>query len=560
MKGFTEGQIVPNVISFFDFHIYWNFRRALVMEALGQGQEAAKSAIEAIFLLDDVRFAFPFDTSTAVLQGYRLGLFNDYYKSAIRIMMNQYGKNDNKDDKLNDSNILKATFLCAENIKAQNLIGSVIKRVRDFSPPKISKELAVDEKNLLNQYWNIEHPQGSSSWSSQDISYLINRKNMYQNYIYNFRNFVDALYSKDPNYAMVYYSRPLRLDEIPLNNDELLVEYVMTNDSIYCIISEKKGEKTYGHINIISNKRKEFEREVDKLLALASKFWNSNDEYSSLANKLCHKLLGDVVNNASHKKLIIVPDGIIGLIPFDALVIKKGTGFKDNIYLSDKFLTTYCQSGSFLALLRKSSSNIRPVKTLLALGNPNIKGRMPLKGSESEVREIADIFGDKSAPPDLILGNSATKNEINKVGLNDYKYLHFATHCEGFNNSPCLLLSNIDGENSNRLEIDDVINWKLNADLVVLSACSTGMGQKIDGEGLVNFAWAFHYAGAKRVMITLWPIEDNIAKEFIRAFYTNIKDGASLIEALQKSQKMIRKKGGKYANPFYWAPFILHGK
>ena len=416
MKGFMEGQLRPNAISFFDFQIYWNFRRALVMEALGHDQEAAKSAIEAIFLVDNVRFSFPFDTSTAVLQGYRLGLFNDYYKSAIRIMMNQYGKNSNKDEILNDNNILVATFLCAETIKAQRLIGSVIERVREYSPPQISKELAFDEKNILNQYWNVENPQGSHSWSSQDTSYFNNRIAIYKNYFNNLRNFIDALYSKAPNYAMIYYSRPLRPNEIPLNADELLIEFVMGNDCIYSIISEKRGEKAYGHINIISTKPKEIERDVNKLLALVRTPWNSNDEYSLLANTLCHKLLGDVVNNATHKKLIIVPDGIIGLIPFEALVIKKGTGFKDNTYLSDKFLITYCQSGSFLALLRKSSANISPSKTLLALGNPNIKGRKPLQGSESSVKEIADILEDKAAPPVVLLGNSATKNEINKIG------------------------------------------------------------------------------------------------------------------------------------------------
>jgi len=123
------------------------------------------------------------------------------------------------------------------------------------------------------------------------------------------------------------------------------------------------------------------------------------------------------------------------------------------------------------------------------------------------------------------------------------------------------LLSNDGSENnSNRLGIDDVINWKLNAELVVLSACLTGMGQKIEGEGLVNFAWAFHYAGAKRVIITLWIIDDNVAKEFMRKFYTDIKNGVSPVEALHNSQQMIRKKGERYANPFYWAPFIVHGK
>lgn len=559
MKDMMEGQLKSKGISFFDFQIYWHFRRALAMEALGQGQEAAKSAIEAIFLLDNVRFAFPLDTSTAVLQGYRSGLFIDYYKAAIRIMADQFGKNSNDDNLLNDVNILVASFLCAEIIKAQNLIGSVIERAREYSPPQISKELALKEQKLLNQYWNIEHSQGSFSWSSQDNSYITNRINIYQNYINNLRAFIDELYSKDPNYAMIYYPRPLMLNEIPLHNDEILIEYLISKDCIYRLKLEKIGQKANGYITKIAYKPEELKRDIDKLIKLSEFPRGTDDEYIFIANKLYNNLLSDLVDNLSgRKKIIIVPDGILGLIPFEALIVKKGTGFRDAVFLSDNYLITYCQSASFLALIRKYSPHSHPSKTLFALGNPSIEGKRPIKGSDVEVRKIADIFGVKQTPPDIILGSFATKSEINKTPLKDYRYLHFATHCEIKKGSPCLFLSNENKEiNSAYLEIGDIMDWELNADMVVLSACLTGRGKNIDGEGLVNFAWAFHYAGAKSVIITMWEIDGDITKEFMVMFYNDINNRISPIQALKNSRHKIRKK---YANPHYWAPFILHGE
>jgi CHAT domain-containing protein len=98
----------------------------------------------------------------------------------------------------------------------------------------------------------------------------------------------------------------------------------------------------------------------------------------------------------------------------------------------------------------------------------------------------------------------------------------------------------------------------LNADLVALSACQTGLGQELRGEGLVGLTWAFQYAGAKSLVVSLWEVADPSTAELMTAFYKELRGGKSKDEALRKAMEAVRSKP-KWAHPYYWSPFILVG-
>ena len=102
-----------------------------------------------------------------------------------------------------------------------------------------------------------------------------------------------------------------------------------------------------------------------------------------------------------------------------------------------------------------------------------------------------------------------------------------------------------------------MLGLKLNAEMVVLSACDTGRGKVMEGEGVANFARAFRHAGARSVVVSLWEVASDPAVEYMTLFYGHLKEGKSRAEALRLARQAIK---AKYPEPFFWAVFILHGE
>jgi CHAT domain-containing protein len=148
--------------------------------------------------------------------------------------------------------------------------------------------------------------------------------------------------------------------------------------------------------------------------------------------------------------------------------------------------------------------------------------------------------------------------------LKDYRYIHFATHADfpgkvqGIK-EPFLLLGQVEnkGNDNGILTLTEVLELNLDADLVVLSACMTGQGKMLEGEGVVNFARAFQHAGARSVIVSLWEVASQETVEYMKSFYSHLKSGKGKADALRLARREIK---AKYPNPFYWAAFILQGE
>jgi CHAT domain-containing protein len=188
----------------------------------------------------------------------------------------------------------------------------------------------------------------------------------------------------------------------------------------------------------------------------------------------------------------------------------------------------------------------------------------PLPETEREVVEISRIMGVEAAPPDVLLSVMANETELKKVKLDHYRYIHFATHADlpgavqGIY-EPFILLGQVENREGDDgfLTLSEVLDLKLNADMVVLSACLTGRGKVMGGEGVINFARAFQHAGAQSVVVSLWEVSSNEAVEYMKIFYGHLKAGKGRAEALGLARKEMK---AKYPNPFFWAVFILHGE
>jgi CHAT domain-containing protein len=160
----------------------------------------------------------------------------------------------------------------------------------------------------------------------------------------------------------------------------------------------------------------------------------------------------------------------------------------------------------------------------------------------------------------------ANRALVNSGELSQYRYVHFATHGLLDSKHPeltSIVLSLVD-QNGNPqdgfLRAHDVYNLNLPADLVVLSACETGLGKEVRGEGLIGLTRGFMYAGAQRVMVSLWSLKDESTSQLMSSFYRGmLKEGKRAPEALRAAQLEMLKQS-RWQAPHYWAPFVLQGE
>jgi CHAT domain-containing protein len=204
----------------------------------------------------------------------------------------------------------------------------------------------------------------------------------------------------------------------------------------------------------------------------------------------------------------------------------------------------------------------------------------PLPGTLDEVTEIFKLFDLSGKKAVIYTHKRADEVFLKSDALKKYRILHFATH--GFVNTENPELSGILTAQDTSRHFDDftdkygyiaqqndgiwyqseIYNTKLNADLVVLSACETGLGKQVKGEGVIGLTRALLYAGAKNIIVSLWQVSDESTKELMVDFYKNLLEkpsSTSYAEHLRKAKLKLIKEG-KYAHPFFWSPFILIGK
>jgi CHAT domain-containing protein len=194
------------------------------------------------------------------------------------------------------------------------------------------------------------------------------------------------------------------------------------------------------------------------------------------------------------------------------------------------------------------------------------KGDIPqLPSSDIEGSEIIKLVAPESGL--LATGFDASRSLIESQRLGEYRIIHFATH--GLLNSDQPELSGLilslyapNGEKVDGfLRMHEIYNLRLSADLVVLSACQTGIGKEVKGEGLVALTRGFMYAGTRRVIASLWKVDDAATAALMQNFYRCLlQEGRSPADALRQAQLKIMRQNRRWNSPYYWAAFILQGE
>ena len=186
-----------------------------------------------------------------------------------------------------------------------------------------------------------------------------------------------------------------------------------------------------------------------------------------------------------------------------------------------------------------------------------------LPETATEVNNIAGLFPTDASFAVVRTGMDATKRELLQTDLGRFRFIHFATH--GFlpvepGRDPALVLS-YDGKAEERmmLTLPEILQLKLHAEMVVLSACNTGSARKVTrAEGVASLGMAFLQAGASSVTVSLWAVDDKSTAILMQEFYRNLLSGMTKSKALAAARASLVSKG--YTSPYYWAPFVLTGE
>jgi CHAT domain-containing protein len=275
--------------------------------------------------------------------------------------------------------------------------------------------------------------------------------------------------------------------------------------------------------------------------------------------ELSRLLLGPVAGRLPGR-LVIVPDGALHSIPFEALADPRTPSAR----LLARHEVAALPSATVLAAQRRDlADRPSPPKTLAVLADP-VLPLDPLPLTRLEAESIAALV-----PPDqrwVALGVQASRDAVLGGELARYRIVHFATHSRVDPRLPALsgvLLSQVGGDGKPRqglLSLEDVYNLRLDADLVVLSGCETALGREVRGEGLMGLARGFLQAGALRVVASLWPVQDRATAELMSRFYrAMLRDGRTPAAALREAQLAL-SRDRRWGDPYYWAGFILLGE
>jgi CHAT domain-containing protein len=272
--------------------------------------------------------------------------------------------------------------------------------------------------------------------------------------------------------------------------------------------------------------------------------------------------------NDSMKRLILIPDGRLGYLAFESLLVENpgGKPFFQWPFLGKKVETTYAYA---LGLWLRSSEVVPKQQAARYLGlAPDFGGTAigatraelaPLKYNQEEVAQAASLLDGRA-----LTGPEAQEQACKSLGDKAY-ILHFATHAIANDSAAMQSYLMLSGEDDSledgRLYAWEIYGLEMNSPLTVLSACQTGQGPLARGEGIMSLARAFQYAGSEQVLTTLWQTDDRSGNQISQGFFRSLKSGMPAATALQESRlQYLAEADNLHAHPYFWAGYILIGE
>jgi CHAT domain-containing protein/predicted negative regulator of RcsB-dependent stress response len=514
-------------------------------------------------------------------------------------------------------------FEASERARARSLLDSLTEAgvdLRQGLDPDLLKREQIS-KRAFDEWAQRQGRLTNASGSRADGAALADE---YRELEHRYNQLQAEIRSKSPRYAALARPQPLSLKEVQRqvldDPDTLLLEYALGEERSYLWVVSNKDHASYElapRAEIERAAQRVYERLTARLSASSDqrnrglRAKQADADYWQEAGRLSEMLLGPVAKKMAGKRILVVADGALQYLPFAALPVPGGRDEPVPMVVEHEIVSL--PSASVLAVLRRETAGRKePAKTVAVLADPVFEPddpRLPAPlGAAGRPGNPAPrlAYSAETGPAvsrglrDFEAGRAgkvsyprlaATRQEADAIvamapqhmtlraidfdasratavspQLAQYRIVHFATHGVFDNETPgmsAIILSMFDERGQARdgfLRLHDIYGLQLPVELVVLSACNTALGKQVRGEGLVGIVRGFMYAGAKRVVASLWKVDDEATGEMMSRFYKEmLQQDRSPAAALRQAQlAMWRQK--RWQSPFYWAPFVLQGE
>ncbi len=408
-----------------------------------------------------------------------------------------------------------------------------------------------------------------------------------------------------PLAAALYYPKPQAIGDLPLATDEVLIEYVLGEADSFVLVGRAGAVVS---VYAIPSGRAALADKIRELLT--PRFQGSTEAWPlATAQELYELLLAKPLAAAAPwERVVIVPDGVLSLLPFEALVVSAGQDAASSVFVGDQRSLVYYPATAVLAQQRgrpaepksrpflgvgppwlgavreDSGTGGRPAQSELratpplawtasgfrALAahkdwGPVTPGSRqdqrllyaPWPAAEPMLQELANLWKKDPEPPDLLLGPQATATNLRRAPLTDYRLLHVASYTD-FSDAiqglrqPFILLGREEAApiQSGPLTMNAILELPLGAHLVVLANGIIGRGQALAGDGVPHLTRALMYAGARSVLINLWPLPAALSQEFYQQIHTCLRDGQGRSQAVFQARQQLRRR---HPDPSIWA-------
>jgi len=502
-----------------------------------------------------------YEEAEDVIEGMLISVDEPYWNSSVAAAMSQtYLEHFELLTKNSDT---PAAFTVLERIRGRTLTWAL--RDRKAFPPAESGETGALEGDVASLQSRLMQTN-----SAPERAQLLDNLVEYE------RRLGLARTEDGPNRRLPVRPAALANLENDLSPDEAFLEYVLDDPTSFCISVTRRGAR----VHALPVRRKEVEQLVQQFVDDV----RAKGSGIGVSKQLFQSLVDSIPEAKTATRLIIAPDGVLNLLPFEALRDLQGE------YLLKSRVISYVPSGTILDVLRRGKSVGRAPRPLLAVGDvayenqggagrripapDTIRGRVlrgmadlsglrlhDLPQTREEVEEIGKIVGSDSI---VLLGKDATETKFKKEPLDQFRVLHLAVH--GFadtqypDRSALVLGTDAKSGDDGLLQVREIIRLRLNADLTTLSACDTGVGKLEGQEGVSNLVEAFLVAGSKSVVASLWSADDTFASALMQRFYERLAEGENTSSALRHAKLDLLAKYGDQLSPFYWAAFITVGE
>jgi CHAT domain-containing protein len=497
-------------------------------------------------LIDKIR-QFRTSESDKVVLG---SLASEVYEAAIRISLNMAAISWGKAVYRN-----KAFYFSDKSKSAVLLAAIADANAKSFAG--IPDDLLDQERLFKAQVTYYEQKLAGKPTVAEEVEY---RKELFD-WTKNYNELIASLEELYPTYFNLKHNSKIPDVEAiqqKLTDDSALISYfVATTDSIvYTFVITRNSLKVH---------EKPLADDYDKFISgyRNAMYYDAPNTYKQTARALYEQLFSFKLPG-NVKKLILIPSGRMATIPFEALISSdidiSTTSFSTIPYLINDYSCSYLYAAS---LFLNPHVELPPNQTISLFAPVEFKGRRlaTLPGTAVEVNDISNLFAGSSSNVSMFIEDKATVNEVKSDAVTHSKYLHFATHGIVDESRPersqiCLAT----GENDmGSLYSGDIYSLNLSADLVVLSACETGLGKISKGEGIIGLSRALIYAGSNNLIVSLWRVGDASTSLLMTDFYRSMLQKNSYAQAIRNA-KLGMIKSANYSSPYYWAPFVLIGE